>query len=327
MVAAPDPTGTPGWCAGRVPSASHTRLASLAGDLVGLVLPVECAGCGRPDDPWCAVCRAWLDAPPWRCEERAGRLDRLDGRPPLPVWTLGDNVGAVRAAVVAWKDGGRLDLTRPLAAAVGRAAHRAGPSVDALRGPVDTLRGPVGSLRGPGRPHRRPLLVVPVPSTAAARRRRGTWLVDDLARGAVRGLTATGDAAARAPVLRRRGGRDQVGLGARERARNLDGQVVVARGRAVTLPGHDVLLVDDVLTTGASLAACAAVLAAAGARVVGALTLASTPAPGAASTPPSGGSGRPPPPPTRPGRPVPPAVPDPTSRPSVADWAAGRRRG
>ncbi|GCD20773.1 hypothetical protein CTKZ_23350 [Cellulomonas algicola] len=224
------------------------------------MLPVACAGCGAVDVAWCAACRTALAGPPWRCEQRAGRLDPLDGRPLLPVWTLADNVGPVRHAVVAWKDGGRLDLTRPLAADVARAARSVAPHVPRSR---------------PG-----PLVVAAVPSTAGARRRRGGWLVDDLARAAVRGLGEAGVVACRAPVLRRRGGQDQAGLGARARARNLLGQVRVARGGRV-LGGRDVLLVDDVLTTGASVAASAAAVRAAGGFVVACLTVASTPAPGA----------------------------------------------
>ncbi|MDC7121130.1 ComF family protein [Cellulomonas fimi] len=232
----------------------------LARDLVALVLPVACAGCGTLDVAWCTTCRSRLGGLPWRCEERAGRLDALDGRPPVPVWTLGDNVGPVRDAIVAWKDGGRLDLSRALVGAVARAAQHVAPGVPRSRAG--------------------PLLVVAVPSTAAARRRRGRWLVDDLARGAVRGLRSAGVDARRAPVLRRRGGRDQAGLGARARARNLVGQVRVARAAGRALAGRDVLLVDDVLTTGASVAASSAAVRAAGGVVVACLTLASTPGPG-----------------------------------------------
>ncbi|WP_238402703.1 ComF family protein [Cellulomonas sp. H30R-01] len=212
------------------------------------------------DVAWCAACRSALAGPPWRCEQRAGRLDLLDGRPPLPVWTLADNVGAVRHAIVAWKDGGRLDLTRPLAADVARAARSVAPHVPRSR---------------PG-----PLVVAAVPSTAGARRRRGGWLVDELARAAVAALREEGVDVRRAPVLRRRGGRDQAGLGARARARNLVGQLRVARGADRVLGGRDVVLVDDVLTTGASVAASAAAVRAAGGVVVACLTVASTPGPG-----------------------------------------------
>ncbi|WP_174302268.1 ComF family protein [Cellulomonas fimi] len=266
-----------------------STLSVLARDLLGLVLPVACGGCGLPDVPWCDGCDALLAGPPWRCEERAGRLDTLGGAAPFPVWTLTDNLGPARAAVVAWKDGGRLYLTSHLARALTAAAWEVRP------------------VLGPG-----PVLLVAVPSAAAARRRRGAWVVDDLARGVARALAPTRRDVLRVPALRRRGrARDQVGLGVRDRGRNLEGRVVATRRGRRTLPGATVLLLDDVLTTGASLAASAAAVRAAGGRVAGALTLASTPAPGTSSVAgadSSGSSGA-------------------RVRRSGVDWVAGASRG
>ncbi|RMI03602.1 phosphoribosyltransferase family protein, partial [Cellulomonas triticagri] len=76
---------------------------------------------------------------------------------------------------------------------------------------------------------------------------------------------------------------DQVGLGLRGRAENLAGRVRARPRRAATLRGARVLLVDDVLTTGATLAACRAAVEAAGGRPVGALVLAVTRPPGVAT--------------------------------------------
>ena len=236
-------------------------------ELLGLLVPVECAGCGTDDVGWCPSCAQRLAGGPWRCEDRAPRLDRMDGAGPLPVWTLADCTGHLRRAVVAWKDRGRLDLTRPFAAAL----VRAGGGLCAELGAA-------------------PLLVVPCPSTTAARRRRGGNLVDALAAGLADGLTAGGVPARMAPVLVRARGHDQVGLGARERSRNLAGQVRVPARHAARLAGRHVLVVDDVLTTGATIAACRSVLERAGAHVVGAVTLASTPRPhGAPRLPPRPG--------------------------------------
>ncbi len=232
-------------------------IQELARELLGLVLPVECGGCGADDVAWCPSCARRLAGPPWRCEERAPRLDRMDGCGPLPVWTLADCTGDVRRAVIAWKDRGRLDLTAPLAAALSAAAAH----VAAELGAAD-------------------LLVAASPSTAAARRRRGGNLVDALADGVVGGLAGAGLAAARTPALVRSAGRDQVGLGARARARNLAGQVRLPARHADAVRGRAVLVVDDVLTTGATVAVCRSALERAGAHVVGALTLASTPGAG-----------------------------------------------
>ena len=66
----------------------------------------------------------------------------------------------------------------------------------------------------------------------------------------------------------------QAGLGARERRRNMAGAVSVNPRHAGDLKGKRVLLIDDVLTTGATVGACARALRRAGAGAVDVLTLA-----------------------------------------------------
>jgi len=236
-------------------------LLGAVADLGGLVLPVSCPGCGAFDEVVCAECLTLLGGTAWRCEDGAGRLDRMDGRPPLPVWTLAPYTGPMRELVVAWKDRGRADVGGRFEAALDRG----------VRGLVPALRAGTSDV----------LLVVPAPSTGAARRRRGDDVVGRLARATARACSTAGLAAEAVPVLVRRGrGSDQVGLGARARSRNLVGHVVVRRSSASSIRGRSVLLLDDVLTTGATLAACEQALGLAGAVVIGALTLAATPSPG-----------------------------------------------
>lgn len=249
-------------------------------ELSRLLLPVACP-CGVPDVPWCAACAAALAGPPVRVEDAAPRLDRLDGVPPLPVWAPAPYAGPVRDVVVHWKDRGRADL-------------------DGLLGPVirRTAAGSAAALPA-GR-----LLVVPVPSGAAARRARGREPVRVLAREVAAGLRSAGADARLAALLHRPGrARDQVGLGTRARGRNLAAAVrVTRRGRGLLdppqravrggvparrgAPGRasgapvQCLLVDDVLTTGATLAAAERALEQAGAAVLGAIVLAATPPPG-----------------------------------------------
>ncbi|MFC7878164.1 ComF family protein [Isoptericola sp. NPDC057391] len=234
-------------------------------ELARLVVPISCPGCGALDVPWCPACASLLAAPPARVEATAPRLDRLDGVPALPVWALAAYTGPVRELVVAWKDRGRSDLDRLVGPPVRSAARAvAAPAAHAVAG--------------------RPLLVVGAPSTAASRRARGRDHVRVLARAAAAGLHDAGLAAAVVPALTRRGrGRDQVGLGARARARNLTGSVAT-RDRALARAGGArpaVLLIDDVVTTGSTLAAAERALEDVGADVLGALVLAATPPPGA----------------------------------------------
>jgi predicted amidophosphoribosyltransferase len=215
----------------------------------------------------------------------------MDGRPPVPVWAVADFAGPVRRAVSAWKDHGRTDLTPVLAAAARRAVRAAADELGGRNIVVPGLStgGRLAVVRGPGAWGGRrfvvpgpdelasvPVLVVPAPSTAAARRRRGRDPAGELVLAVRDELARRGVAARTARVLRRAPGADQAGLSARARSRNLAGQVSV-RGR----PGPArAVLVDDVLTTGATFAACVRALDEAGVAVVAGVVVASTPRPG-----------------------------------------------
>lgn len=110
-------------------------------------------------------------------------------------------------------------------------------------------------------------IVVPVPSASRRQRQRGYNPAHEIAASVARELHLP-----LAPVLGRLGQKRQVGARRRERLRQLTGAFYVFRAQAVS--GKRVLLVDDILTTGATLAECAKVLRAAGAKRIEAAVVA-----------------------------------------------------
>ncbi|MFF4150844.1 ComF family protein [Streptomyces sp. NPDC001651] len=226
-------------------------------DLTDLVLPAECGGCGRPRTVLCPECRAVLTG-------TAPCRVRPEPEPPgLPVvHAAARYTDEVRAVLLAHKERGALALAAPLGAALARAV-RAG-----LRDSGDA-DGPGASLVAGGDGS---VLLVPVPSARAAVRARGHDPARRIALAAAGALRRGGTPARVAAVLRQaRGVADQTGLSSRQRLVNLAGALsVVPGGGRLLAGGGTVVLVDDLMTTGASLAESArAVREAMGAGPVG----------------------------------------------------------
>jgi predicted amidophosphoribosyltransferase len=162
--------------------------------------------------------------------------------------------------VIAFKERGRVELARPLGTALALAVAAVSRGAPERRGP---------------------LVLVPVPSSRAALRTRGRDHVRELTRQAVAELRAAGAPAAEARLLRRHGRvQDSAALTAVQRRANLAGTFLLDPGG--NRPGPDALLVlvDDVVTSGATLTEAAAVLADAahpGALPVVAAVVAATP--------------------------------------------------
>lgn len=246
--------------------------------LLDLVLPPRCAGCGEPGGVACPSCTAeLLRAPAPRPPE-----------PPPPglpdCWSAAAYDGAARRMILACKERGRTALVPVLAAAVTEcvAAWAAAPAPSEQ---PSTQPGEWREKRPITHPAERPVtLLVPIPSARAARRRRGHDPVRSVTAAAARELGRRGLPAVLAPVLRQgRRVADQAGLGAAERAANLSGAFTVVPGaRTLLRPaqargrGLRVILVDDVVTTGATLAEAARAVRAAGAEVSAAVTVAAT---------------------------------------------------
>jgi predicted amidophosphoribosyltransferase len=195
-------------------------------DALTFVLPIDCAGCGAADVALCASCRNALRAAP-RERSVAG----------VRVASALDFDGVAARVLRAVKEEGRTSLLRVLGPAVREAAAGLASGAE--------------------------VVVVPVPTSRAAMRRRGYRVAELLARRAgwhpIRGLR----------VVRRTA--DQRRLGRDERRRNVEGSMA-ARG----LDGCRVLIVDDVVTTGATLAEAARAVAVGGGEVIGAVTAAAT---------------------------------------------------
>lgn len=243
--------GGPGTTPAGAPATARSGLAALAAAL----WPVSCAGCGAPDSALCRRC-----ARPLR--ERGGSRAALAGTtaPGAPaVWATAPYEGPVRAGLVAWKDRGRADLDRWLVPALAEAVQAALAQRESLSS---------ASWRRSGRGA--PVLLVPVPSRRAAVRERGRDAVGDLARGAAGLLRHRGLAVLAVGALGAgRGLRDQVGLDAASRAHNAARSLRAAGRAGGRVAGVPVLVVDDVVTTGATLAEAVRVLRGAGAEVLG----------------------------------------------------------
>jgi predicted amidophosphoribosyltransferase len=169
--------------------------------------------------------------------------------------------GALARLVGAYKDEGRQDCGALLGDLLGDALLQA-------RAASDTAVSALGRASGP-------VHVVPVPSSRAARRARGRAPLLVLARRAVRGFDERELTVSQLLRLRRRVA-DQAGLGACARAANLKHALEVRPRRLAAAEGSPCLLVDDVLTTGATLAEAARALRAGGCAVLGAATICAT---------------------------------------------------
>ncbi|WP_256105224.1 ComF family protein [Streptomyces sp. ODS05-4] len=210
-------------------------------EIGGLVLPVSCAGCGRPGP---------------RGRTRVGRTQvcegctrRLYGEGARRVWPAPEPAGlppvfasapyadSCRALLLAHKERGALPLARPLGAALAAAVRAA--------------------VRC-GRVREGPVLLVPVPSARRAVRARGHDPARRIAAAAAAELRAAGRPARVLPVLRqRRPVADQAGLTAGERLANMGGALEAAVGAGRLLARGRPVLVDDLMTTGATLAEAA----------------------------------------------------------------------
>lgn len=118
--------------------------------------------------------------------------------------------------------------------------------------------------------------LVPAPSRASASRQRGGAHMRRVAHRTASALDEVGRPASVADCLvLGRGAQDSVGLGTAERVRNLSGRVLLRKDQ---LPPQSspVVVIDDVITTGATAAGCVGALERSGIRVSAVLALTTT---------------------------------------------------
>ncbi len=231
-------------------------MKTIAGRLLDLALPPRCAGCGREGAAICGGCRPALEV---RWDRPAGAPIGLPVELPAPLVQLewaAPFTGTVRAALHALKYAGERRMAEPLGLAAAERWRRAGAGGD---------------------------LIVPVPVHAERARLRGydqaTLLADVIGRRL--------DLPVARLIERQRQTVAQFELDRADRGANVAGAFRLdprldpgfarrrgSRSRPSPIDGRWVILVDDVTTTGATLAACGAVLMEAGAIAVSGLTIA-----------------------------------------------------
>ena len=209
--------------------------AELGRTALDLVVPQECAGCGVAGWAWCPACD----------RECAGPVRVLPGV--LPTAAAAPHDGPAGRAVVAFKDRGARRVAGPLGHLL----------AEAVRAVLDAgcVTDPPGQLTW----------LVPVPSRPSARRARGADHMQVLAARAARELRSAGIPAHRLAALHHvRAAADQRRLSRAQRQVNLAGAL-----RAGRIPPGRVVVVDDVLTTGATAGEAVRAARAAGAMVLG----------------------------------------------------------
>lgn len=236
--------------------------------LLDLIFPRSCAGCGAWDETLCRSCTALFSGPWLSVADGTPYLQEIvdDGlfTTPFPVWVLSTYADTVKHVIVHWKNVQDRYLDDAMSGIMARA----------LTGILAVEMFPAWG--------RRPVVVVPVAS-ARRRRRSGCFVTGVLARAVAerfaieyrdilrqagpsvlrRGLTRR--LPSREPGIRRRSG------SIAERSRKTAATRVVGN-----VAGCDVILVDDVVTSGATLAGASRAIRSGGGRVIGALALAHT---------------------------------------------------
>ena len=246
-----------------------------AESVFSVLFPSDCRLCGLPllNISWLPVCLDCLD----QIQPLVGKLCSVCGERVLSSYAELDDAGLrlcpvcrridrpfARAAAFGSYDGGLRELihllkyngVRPAAGFLG---HRLAEAIATIE---------------PGF-QQDAVLVIPVPLYKGKRRQRSFNQAELIARAALKIYPAAGRLHLATGILQRtRDTQSQIGLTSHQRRENLRGAFAVPRAAEVT--GREVLLVDDVYTTGTTATECARVLRKAGAAKVWVATVART---------------------------------------------------
>ncbi len=235
------------------------QVSAAAAELLALAVPVDCVCCGAEDLAVCVACERQirlLTKHPFRAEGQAPALINVDGGLILPVVAAGVYREELAQALLSFKSHGQHQLTRVLARGLGQGIAAA------------------AGVEG--------VCLVPVPSSTAAFVKRGFspvhLLLAELRRGPVMGVFPVVNAIrkSRRPAALEQLPGGQKGLGRGARASRVRGSMTVPARTRGRVAGRRCIIVDDVLTTGATLAEAARALHLSGAVVTGAVVLAAT---------------------------------------------------
>jgi len=224
---------------------------SLLESAIGLLSPPQCVGCGLEGTALCKTCAASEILPfgerCWRCNSlspacRTCLKCRLPGSPSF-VWINTDHEGLVRELISLYKFGHQRVAAEPIAQLMADNFWRFNSA---------------GGVRAKN------YLVVAIPTATSRRRARGFGHSELLARKIALKLRLE-----RANTLRRLGQTRQLGSKREDRLTQLQGSFAVKNHHQVY--GRNILLVDDVITTGGTIMTATKALRSAGAAQVNAL--------------------------------------------------------
>ena len=208
-------------------------------ELLALFLPRACAACGLEGVSLCGTCLRAMAMPVTKTEPRYGIR---------PIVSACEYTGAIRACLIAYKEHERRDIAPVLALLLARAVAAVCEYSAQISYPVT---------------------LVPVPTSPRASRRRGGNHMSPLAYESANILANGGIEAQSLEILSVTHKADQVGRTLHNRNKNVDGKHFVSSSFAHHVKSlGSVIVVDDIATSGATLAESARALEAAGVKSI-----------------------------------------------------------